>query len=93
MPLVFARTVGFEVLIHVGIDTVKLDGKYFEAFTEQGTHVAKGQKLISFDQAAIEKEGYKTQVMVVVSNSDDYKEIVLAAEGNVDTKSSLLEIQ
>ncbi len=55
--------------------------------------MAKGQKLISFDQAAIEKEGYKTQVMVVVSNSDDYKEIVLAAEGNVDTKSSLLEIQ
>ena len=84
---------GIEVLIHVGIDTVKLDGKYFEAFTEQGAHVTKGQKLISFDRAAIEKEGYKTQVMVVVSNSDDYKEIVLAAEGNVDTKSSLLEIE
>lgn len=84
---------GIEVLIHVGIDTVKLDGKYFEAFTEQGAHVEKGQKLISFEQEAIEKEGYKTQVMVVISNSDDYNEITLTAHGSADVKSQLVEIK
>lgn len=84
---------GIEVLIHVGIDTVKLDGKYFEAFTEQGAHVEKGQKLISFEKEAIEKEGYKTQVMVVISNSDDYNEITLTAHGSADVKSQLVEIK
>lgn len=84
---------GIEVLIHVGIDTVKLDGKYFEAFTEQGAHVEKGQKLISFEQEAIEKEGYKTQVMVVISNSDDYNKITLTAHGSADVKSQLVEIK
>lgn len=84
---------GIEVLIHVGIDTVKLDGKYFEAFTEQGAYVEKGQKLISFEQEAIEKEGYKTQVMVVISNSDDYNEITLTAHGSADVKSQLVEIK
>lgn len=84
---------GIEVLIHVGIDTVKLDGKYFEAFTEQGAHVEQGQKLISFDAAAIEKEGYKTQVMVVVSNSDDYNEITLTASGSGGVNRTLLEIK
>ncbi len=84
---------GIEVLIHVGIDTVKLDGKYFEAFTEQGAHVQKGQRLIGFDYEAIEKEGYKTQVMVVVSNSDDYHEIALTANDNVEVQSRLMEIK
>ncbi len=84
---------GIEVLIYVGIDTVKLDGKYFEAFTEQGAHVEQGQKLISFDAAAIEKEGYKTQVMVVVSNSDDYNEITLTASGSGGVNRTLLEIK
>ena len=83
---------GIEVLIHVGIDTVKLEGKYFEAFTEQGAHVKKGQKLLSFDYKAIEKEGYQSQVLVVISNTDDYNEIVLEANGNTSAQCPMITI-
>ena len=83
---------GIEVLIHVGIDTVKLEGKYFEAFTEQGAHVKKGQKLLSFDYTAIEKEGYQSQVLVVISNTDDYNEIVLEANGNTSAQCPMITI-
>lgn len=66
---------GAEIMIHVGIDTVQLDGKYFEAFTEQESRVKAGDILIRFDMGAIQAAGYQTQTMVVVTNSFDYSKI------------------
>ncbi|MBT9779660.1 PTS beta-glucoside transporter subunit EIIBCA [Clostridium sp. MCC353] len=66
---------GAEIMIHVGIDTVQLDGKYFEAFTEQESRVKAGDILIKFDMEAIKAAGYQTQTMVVVTNSFDYSKI------------------
>ncbi len=63
---------GVELLIHIGIDTVKLQGKHFKALVKQGDRVRAGEALIEFDPAAIREEGYSTVVPVVVCNSADY---------------------
>ena len=66
---------GAELLIHVGIDTVNLDGKHYTGHVEDGQRVKAGDLLLEFDIAAIEKEGYKTITPVIVTNSDDYAEV------------------
>ena len=63
---------GAELLIHVGIDTVNLDGKHYTGHVEEGQRVKAGDLLLEFDITAIEKEGYKTITPVIVTNSDDY---------------------
>lgn len=67
---------GAEVLIHLGLDTVKLDGKYFEAHIAQGDKVKKGQLLVSFDLSAITKEGYSMVTPIIVTNTADYLDVV-----------------
>lgn len=69
-----------EVLIHVGIDTVKLGGKHFKVLAKNGDSVKKGQPLIEFDLDAIKKEGYNPITPVIITNSEEYKSIELAAE-------------
>lgn len=69
---------GIEVLIHVGINTVELNGKHFEAFVSQGDHIKAGHKLITFDREAIAKAGYPTSTMVIVTNSNNYDDVTLA---------------
>ena len=59
---------GIEVLIHVGVDTVNMNGEGFETFVEQGDKITKGQKLLTFDRKAIEEKGYADTVVVVVTN-------------------------
>ena len=66
---------GAELLIHVGIDTVNLDGKHYTGHVEEGQRVKACDLLLEFDIAAIEKEGYKTITPVIVTNSDDYAEV------------------
>ena len=66
---------GAEVLIHVGMDTVELDGKYFQAFVQNGDKVVKGQDLIAFDIDKIKAAGYSTITPVVITNSADYENI------------------
>ena len=66
---------GAELLIHVGIDTVNLDGKHYTGHVEEGQRVKAGDLLLEFDITAIEKEGYKTITPVIVTNSDDYAEV------------------
>lgn len=68
---------GAEILIHIGIDTVELKGKYFKSFVKQGQHVTQGQKLIEFDQKKIKEAGYSTETMMVITNSNNYKDIEL----------------
>lgn len=64
---------GTQILIHIGIDTVNLKGKYFKTLVHKGDQVKQGQKLIEFDYQAIKKAGYDTTVMMIVLNSNEYK--------------------
>lgn len=66
---------GVEILIHIGIDTVELKGKHFRAFVSSGDRVNSGDPLIEFDAEAIKKAGYDITTPIVITNSDDYKEI------------------
>lgn len=65
-------TDGVEILMHIGMDTVNLDGKGFEAHVTQGDHVRAGDKLISFDISAIREAGYPVETPVIVTNQDTY---------------------
>ncbi len=75
---------GIELLIHIGIDTVNLNGKHFKALIKQDDYVKAGQELIEFDTEAIEKEGYSVQTMVIVINTVKYNDIT-AVGGNTTT--------
>lgn len=66
---------GVEVLIHIGMDTVALRGKHFEAHIKSGDSVKAGDLLITFDKEAIEKAGYETVTPVIVANTSDYSEV------------------
>lgn len=67
---------GVEILIHVGLNTVKLNGKYFEAFVEEGQRITKGQTLITFDLEKIRQEGYVTQTPIIVTNTYSYSDVI-----------------
>jgi PTS system sucrose-specific IIC component len=69
---------GIDLLIHVGLDTVKLDGAHFTAHAAQGDRVKKGQLLLEFDAAAISEAGYDTTTPVVVTNAAEFGDITLA---------------
>ena len=62
---------GMEVLIHVGVNTVNMQGEGFTAFVEEGAEVKAGQKLLGFDRDAIAKAGYNDTVVMLLTNSDD----------------------
>jgi len=64
---------GVEILMHIGMDTVNLEGKGFEGFVSQGDKVKAGDKLISFDIDMIKKAGYVTETPVIITNSDSYQ--------------------
>ncbi|WP_295159979.1 glucose PTS transporter subunit IIA [Selenomonas sp. AE3005] len=77
---------GEEVLIHVGLDTVKLNGEHFTAHVEQGAQVKKGQLLLEFDVEAIKAAGYDVTTPVVVTNSSEFGKITIAL-GDVEISS------
>lgn len=83
---------GAEILIHIGIDTVDLNGEHFTAFVKQGDKVKAGQKLVEFDQKKIKEAGYSTQTMFVVSNTPDCKEIKPLKTGAGQAGEDMLEI-
>lgn len=67
---------GLELLIHVGLDNVQLEGKYFESLVQQGERVKQGDLLLRFDKKKIEKEGYSLETPVIVTNYTDYLDIL-----------------
>ncbi len=83
---------GVEILIHIGLDTVQLDGEGFEAFVKQGEHVQKGQLLVAFDKAFIEEKGYCMETPVIVTNSDDYLDVVEIGKEEVSPGDGLLKV-
>ncbi|MBO1306206.1 PTS system trehalose-specific EIIBC component [Enterococcus sp. 669A] len=64
---------GTEVLIHIGIDTVKLDGEHFTAKVSQGDSITKGQLLMEFDIDAIRAAGYEVQTPIIITNSNEFQ--------------------
>ena len=84
---------GIEVLIHVGMDTVKLNGKYFTCHVEEDQQVTKGQLLLEFDIEAIKKDGYEITTPVIITNSDEFTDIETAVSGKVDQGDLLLNLK
>ena len=72
---------GAEVIIHIGIDTVKMNGKGFQRFVEAGETVVAGQPLIAFDREKIASAGYDDIVIVSVTNVDEKNVQILAKSG------------
>ncbi len=81
-----------EILIHIGLDTVQLNGEGFEAMVQCGDKVKKGQLLIAFDKELIEGKGYCLETPVIITNSDDFLDVVETAEGEVEPGNSLVKI-
>lgn len=82
---------GIEMLIHVGLETVTLNGKYFTPKVAEGDSFKKGDVLLTFDLEAIKKEGYDITTPVVVSNADDYAAFAPAL-GNASAGVKMLEL-
>ncbi|WP_320163920.1 beta-glucoside-specific PTS transporter subunit IIABC [uncultured Trichococcus sp.] len=83
---------GCEILIHIGMDTVRLDGQYFEANVKQGDTVKKGDVLITFDIDKIRGEGYSLETPVIVTNSDDYIDFIETNTGSIAAGENLYTI-
>ncbi|BDG32259.1 beta-glucoside-specific PTS transporter subunit IIABC [Parageobacillus thermoglucosidasius] len=83
---------GTELLIHIGINTVQLNGKFFFPKIKQGDRVAKGDLLIEFDLENIKNEGYQTTTIVVVTNTDQYLDIIGTNKPSVMVNDELLTI-
>ena len=86
-------TDGAELLMHIGIDTVKLGGKHFTYLVNEGDKVKKGQPLIRFDIEAIKAEGYPVTTPLIVCNTDDYAAVAAKASGTVKQGDALLELK
>lgn len=84
---------GAELLMHIGIDTVKLGGKHFTYLVNEGDKVKKGQPLIRFELEAIKAEGYPVTTPLIVCNTDDYAAVVAKASGAVKQGDALLELK
>ncbi|RYL93967.1 glucose PTS transporter subunit IIA [Sporolactobacillus sp. THM19-2] len=89
----FRTDSGAELLIHIGIDTVKLKGKFFDVRVNQGQKVNRGDLLVNFDLEELKKLGYDTTISVVVTNSNDFHEIDrIENETVIDRNSKFLAI-
>ena len=84
---------GVEILIHVGLNTVELQGQYFDVFVATDQHVTKGQLLLTFDKNKIQEAGYPTQVPVVVTNTPQYSSIETIKQGSVNKNEEVLVIK
>ena len=84
---------GVELLVHIGIDTVNLEGKYFSPKKAAGDVVKKGDVLIEFDIEKIKEAGYDVTTPVIVSNTDQYAIVEKTATGEVTKESNLIKVQ
>ncbi|MDE6887104.1 MAG: beta-glucoside-specific PTS transporter subunit IIABC [Eubacterium sp.] len=78
---------GVEVLLHIGIDTVQLEGKHFQVMVEQGQHIKRGDQLAVVDFAGIRADGYDDTIIAIVTNTQDYADVV-AFVGTADTRDA-----
>ncbi|OTP92982.1 beta-glucoside-specific PTS transporter subunit IIABC [Gilliamella apicola] len=89
----FVTDTGAEILIHIGIDTVKLDGQHFEAHIESGSKVKKGDLLVSFDIDAIKQAGFEVTTPIIITNTDDYKDVkTIFMQNDIQAGNELLTL-
>ena len=84
---------GAEILIHVGINTVELGGKFYTSHVKEGDRVRIGQVMLTFDMEKIKEAGYDLTTPMIITNSDDYQEINILKTGNVTKQDAVLEIK
>ena len=84
---------GVEMIIHVGINTVQLEGKHFKKFVEEGSHIKKGTKILSFDIDALKKEGYDTIVPIIVSNTTAFQQVSGITGKGANLEKSVIAIK
>ena len=89
----FISPEGVEILVHIGIDTVQLNGKYFDIKVKENQQVKKGELVATFDKEGIISEGYRTVTPVVITNTDEFEEIKVITQGNCDNNNILLEVR
>ena len=81
-----------DILIHIGMNTVELDGKGFKAFCKMGDQVKKGDLLIRFDLEGIKAKGYDVTTPVIISNTNDFGQIITKKQGKVTLQDEVLEL-
>ncbi|BDR58901.1 beta-glucoside-specific PTS transporter subunit IIABC [Xylocopilactobacillus apicola] len=84
---------GAEILIHIGMDTVQLDGKGFEMLVNKGDRVKSGQSLVKFDMAVIKEAGLALTTPVIITNSKDYQEVNVIASDQVKISDPLIDLK
>lgn len=82
-----------ELLIHVGINTVELNGKHFKVLTETGKQVKKGEPLLEFDIKGIQESGYDVTTMVILANTPVYSDVWCKAEGRGDDSVTVMTVK
>ena len=80
------------MLIHIGYNTVQLEGKYFNSFIEQGDVVKKGDLLVTFDMEQLKKEGYSVETPIIITNTDNYLDIIETNNNSVEAGDELLTV-
>ena len=80
-------------MVHIGINTVELQGTYFSASVKVGDKVRIGQKLVTFDKDKVVEAGYNPQTMVVVTNSPSFKSVTSVATGAMTSGDALLDLE
>lgn len=83
---------GLELLIHIGLDTVQLNGEGFRAMVKQGDRVKKGQLLVTFDKEFIESKGFCLETPVLVTNSDDFLEVIETKQIEISPGDCLITV-
>lgn len=84
---------GVELLIHIGLNTVELNGRFFETYVSEGDRIVAGQKLISFELETIKEAGYGMQIPIVITNSATYSEIEWIKRGDTPVGESVLNVR
>ncbi|WP_373820242.1 beta-glucoside-specific PTS transporter subunit IIABC [Glaesserella sp.] len=83
---------GLEVLVHVGMDTVQLNGQYFESFIKDGDRIEVGQLLTTFDIEKITQAGYSVMTPVIIANTDDYLDVIATSEAHIYIGEPLIKV-
>lgn len=83
---------GVELLVHIGMETIELDGQYFEPMVQPGDAVRQGQCLLKFDMRSISAAGYSLTTPVIVANTDDFRDVQLSSGGKITAGRDLLAL-